>query len=272
MSKKRTQILLTNDDGIHSPGLWAAAEALAELGYVTVVAPREQYSGAGRSYPLAADGSIESLTLQIKGQSWPVFAVNGSPAQTVMHALLEILPEKPDLVVSGINYGENVGSGITVSGTIGAALEAAAFGIPALASSLQLLDDGYLNNSHEVDFNTAAYFTGQFARMMLEKQLPEDVQIFKLEVPASATPQTEWRMTRLGMHRYYVPRSTRQSSLAAPGKISYTIGVTPQDVSADSDIYALAFDQKVAVTPLSLDLTSRVDLNELEALLRNHHS
>ena len=122
MTKTRPQILLTNDDGIESPGLWAAAAALSEVGYVTVVAPREQCSAAGRALYLWADGKISERSLEINGQSWKVFAVGGSPAQTVIHALLEVMPSRPDLVVSGINYGENMGNVVTGSGTVGAAM------------------------------------------------------------------------------------------------------------------------------------------------------
>ena len=113
----KLQILLTNDDGIRSPGLWAAAEALQDLGFVTVVAPREQQSGIGRGFPTASDGIIDQRPVTVGGKSWKVYAIGGSPAQAVQHAILEILPEKPDLVVAGINYGENVGSGVTVGGS-----------------------------------------------------------------------------------------------------------------------------------------------------------
>src|SRR5512138_3598745 len=154
-----TQILLTNDDGIQSPGLWAAAEALAKLGFVHVAAPREQFSGAGRSLPSTSDGRIDVRERTVNSQLWKVHSVGGAPAQAVQHAILEILPERPDLVVSGINYGENVGSGVTISGTVGAALEAASFGIPALAVSLEVERQHHWSLSKEVNFLTAAYFT-----------------------------------------------------------------------------------------------------------------
>src|SRR5512139_3571054 len=165
--EKQIQILLTNDDGIQSPGLWAAAGALSELGYVHVVAPREQSSGAGRSLPGASDGIIRPQPLLVNGKTWEVYAVGGTPAQSVLYAVLEILPEPPALVVSGINYGENVGTGVTISGTVGAALEAASLGIPALAISLQTDVEHHLTNSEAVDFSTAAYFTSYFARLIL---------------------------------------------------------------------------------------------------------
>jgi 5'-nucleotidase len=114
--EKPIQILLTNDDGIQSPGLWAAAGALSALGYVNVVAPRDQFSGAGRSLPSTSDGLINPLQMQVNGKQWTVYSVGGTPAQAILHAICEILPVKPDLVVSGINYGENMGVGVTVSG------------------------------------------------------------------------------------------------------------------------------------------------------------
>ena len=177
------QILLTNDDGIQSPGLWAAAEALSALGYVTVAAPREQSSGMGRSLPGTSDGIIKPETLVVHGQPWTVYAVGGSPAQAVLHGILEIMPQKPDLVVSGINYGENVGTGVTISGTVGAALEASAFGLPALAISLETDIGHHLSLSPEVDFAAAGYFTRYFGRLLLGRQLPPDVSVLKVDVP-----------------------------------------------------------------------------------------
>src|SRR5512147_2348529 len=168
---KKPQILLTNDDGIRSPGLWAAAAALSELGYVTVTAPREQSSGAGRSLPNTSDGIISEEQVQINGQKWTVFAVGGSPAQSVLHGVLEVLKFKPDLVVSGINYGENVASGVTISGTVGAAMEAASLGIPAMAVSLEAHSKYHLSYSDEISFLVAAEFTARMAHLLLEKQM-----------------------------------------------------------------------------------------------------
>ena len=123
-------ILITNDDGVHSKGLWAAAEALAALGEVLVVAPEEEQSSTGRSLPRSSLGRIRKVEAEVNGQMVTGYSVHGSPAQTVQHALLELVPRPPDLVVSGINYGENIGTSVTISGTVGAAFEAAAFGIP----------------------------------------------------------------------------------------------------------------------------------------------
>lgn len=269
--KNRKQILLTNDDGIESPGLWAAAEALAGLGFVTIAAPRDQFSGAGRSQPGFTDGRIQATRLRIGAQDWEAFAVGGSPAQCVLYAVLELMKDNPpDLVVSGINYGENVGHGVTVSGTIGAAIEAASLDLPALAVSLQMVNpEDFFSYSREVDFRTAAHFTAMFARRLLTEKMPPDVDLLKLEIPYGATPETPWRVTRLARHRYYIPYDVkREGPLDQPGSISWTIDVKPGEVEPDTDVHALIFDQVVAVTPLTLDMTSRVDLQDLDALLR----
>jgi 5'-nucleotidase len=265
----RCQILLTNDDGIQSPGLWAAAEALSELGFVTVAAPREQSSGMGRSLPSTSDGIIQTEVLRVRGKEWTVYAVGGSPAQAVLHGILEIMPQQPDLVVSGINYGENVGTGVTISGTIGATLEAASHGIPGLAASLETDREHHQSYSKDVDFSAAAYFTAYFARQMLEKRFPPDVDLLKVDVPSSATRQTAWQVTRIARQRYYLPVPPKRKSWDEPGKVDYAEAAILEGEDKDSDVYVLRVKRLVSVTPLSLDLTSRTDFGSLDQLLRS---
>ena len=193
MQISRPQILLTNDDGILSPGLWAAAASLSALGFVTVTAPREQASGAGRSLPNSSDGIIQEKRVQVNGQEWSVYAVGGSPAQTILHAVYEVMKRKPDLVVSGINYGENVASGITISGTVGAAMEGASLGIPSMAVSLEADPKFHLSYSEEMSFGVAAEFTSRIARLLLERKFPADVNLLKVDVPSDATVDTPWQ-------------------------------------------------------------------------------
>lgn len=271
MADTKKQILLTNDDGIQSPGLWAAAEALSSLGYVTVAAPREQESGTGRSFPIISDGKIQPTQMVVHDQEWTVYAIGGTPAQTVQHSLLEIMPVRPDLVVSGINYGENIGTIVGVSGTVGAALEATSMGIPAMAVSFEVKDTAtHHTHSLEVNFSTAAFFTHYFAKIMLQKELPDDVDMLKIDIPLNATPQTSWRTTRMARHRYYAPIIKRNGSWNDKGRIGgYRMKVKPDEVPPDTDVYAFSFDHLVSVTPLSLDMTSRVDLQKLETLMRH---
>ncbi|MBE0672263.1 MAG: 5'/3'-nucleotidase SurE [Anaerolineales bacterium] len=268
MTKKKPHILLTNDDGIRSPGLWAAASELSKIGYVTVAAPREQSTGMGRSLPSTSDGIIKKVQVQVNGQEWSVYAVGGSPAQAVLHGLLEIVPHKPDLVVSGINYGENVGLGITISGTVGAAMEAASLGFPSMAVSLQTETHFHLSHSEEIDFKAAGYFTRYFAKLLLEKKLSTGVDLIKVEVPAHATPETEWQMARLSRHRYYEPIPVERESWDLPGSISYRHDSTIDHEPEGTDVYVLRKKCMVAVTPINLDMTARVDLNDLENYFR----
>jgi 5'-nucleotidase len=259
-------ILLTNDDGIRSPGLWAAAHALEPLGYVFVVAPRHQWSGAGRSLPGDSEGRILEEEVVVSGQPWRVHAVEGTPAQAVQHAILEVMPRMPDLVVAGINYGENVGTGVTVSGTIGATLEAASFGRRALAVSLETDKVYHRSYSSEVDFATAAYFTRYFAEKALLMPRVPDVDVLKVEVPAAATPATPWRVTRLSRQRYYLPLRPERENFAERGPIDYGRKVDLDHVEPDSDVAALIAGV-VSVTPLSLDMTARIGFEEMTGLL-----
>ena len=266
----KRQILLTNDDGIRSPGLWAAAEALSALGFVTVAAPREQSSGMGRSLPGTSDGTIVREKLHIKDQDWEVFAIGGTPAQAVQHGILEIMPYRPDLVVSGINYGENIGTGVSISGTVGAALEAGSYGIPALAISLETEQQHHLSYSTEVDFSAAAHFSAYFARMLLERRFPGDVYVLKVDVPSDASKQTDWTVTRVSPQRYYdsTPPGRAEADWAKPARMGYRVAANLLHEPEDTDVFALRKRRIVSVTPLSLDMTARVGLHEFEQFLR----
>ncbi len=267
MNSENTQILLSNDDGIDSPGLWAAAEALSELGYVTVTAPRDHMSATGRGHQRSADGSITRKKLTVGGQDWDVFAINGSPSQSVLHGILEVVEKKPDLVVTGINFGENFGTDITYSGTVGAAIEAASLGIPAMAMSQQILHEEWDSYETDVDFSTAAYFTQYFADKLLKTKMPEDVDVLNVVVPAGATPDTPWKVTRLARMRYFNPYVIREGDMGGTARITSHI-LTDEEIPPDNDIHTVRIEKMVAVIPISLDLTSRVEANLLDRVLR----
>lgn len=267
MNDKPFTILLTNDDSIHSPGLWAAAEALDSLGFVHVVAPRSQQTSTGRSMPIQSTGVMEEMTLNVKGKNWKVFAVDGSPGQSVLHGIYDVIKHKPDLVVSGINYGENVGSGVTISGTVGAALEGASLGIPGLAVSLQTSREHHFSLSHEVDFSSAGYFTHLIAEQMLTRSLPADVDILKVDVPLDATPETAWALTFQSRQRYYVPKPAQRQSVSEHGPVGYDIQYEVKDLEPGSDVHTLLIEKQVSVTPMSIDMTSRTNFSLLKSLL-----
>lgn len=268
MPRSKPQILLTNDDGILSPGLWAAAAALSKLGFVTVTAPREQSSGMGRSLPSTSDGIIEEQRVQVNGQEWTVFSIGGSPGQTVLHGVLEVMKKKPDLVVSGINYGENIATGITISGTVGAAMEGAALGIPSIAVSLEAAPEYHLSYSEEISFLVAAEFTARIGRLLLKKKFPQDVDLLKVDVPSDATVDTPWQLTRVSRQKYYESLAPVRESWSERGALNYREAGIFDNEPEDTDVYVLKKKRMVSVSPLSLDLTSRVDFAELDRLMR----
>ncbi len=258
----KPQILLTNDDGIDSPGLWSAAEALSEIGYVWVAAPRDQASSTGRSMPLSSDGTITVQQMVVHGQEWTVHAVGGSPAQTVQHGILEIIGEMPDLVVSGINYGANLGLAVTVSGTVGAAIEGATFGIPSMAVSLETDISHFFTHSEEIDFSAAAHFTAFFARRLLDDNLALGSRFLKIEVPAEATIETEWKLARLDLDRYYVATSEKREDWSKPHNLGFYARTDFENFTPGTDSYVTLVERKVAVTPMTLDMTARVDFDQ----------
>lgn len=259
-------ILFTNDDGIDSPGLWASVQAFAGFGELLVVAPREQQTGMGRSLPDSSEGRIYRQERLSSRLASTVYAVDGTPAQAVQHGVFELAPRWPALVVSGINYGENTGNGVTISGTVGAALEAASLGIPALAISQQTplkLHRTYA----DVNFAPAAHFALMFGEWLLSSARPDDVDLLKVDLPSSATTRTPWRVTRLSRRRVYWPTRPERTALEDIGKMGYGPNTGPGKPEPDSDIYALEYDQVVSVTPMSLDMTSRTDLSRLQAII-----
>ncbi len=273
MSSQAYQILLTNDDGIGSPGLLAAAEVLSALGEVTVVAPRVQQTSKGRSFSRASDGIIEEHPISLaNGRQIKGYAVGATPAQVVIHALHEILPEKPNLAVSGINLGENAGNCVTISGTMGAAFETASSGIPTLAASLQLPAEtaNYYDHDQDIDFSTAGHFTALFGRYLLEQGLPDGVDIFKLEVPFSATPATPWQVTRHSRLRCFDIKIDRPGTWQTSAQVTgVPMHLEPGQTKAGTDLNAIRMEGIVSLTPMNIDMTARVDLNALDQSIRS---
>jgi 5'-nucleotidase len=267
MTTERPLILFTNDDGIASPGLWAAVETFADMGDVLVCAPREQQSGMGRSLPVFSSGRIHAETRLIRGVETTVYAVDGTPAQAVQHGILELATRPVSLVVSGINYGENAGNGVTISGTVGAALEAASLGIPAIAASQQTRHDLHLTYSKEVDFTAAAHFTRRFGEWLMGNRRPDDVDILKVDYPLDVTMETPWKVTRISRRRVYWPTRPERVALNEMGKLGYRFDYDPSKAEPDSDVYVVLHEGHVSVTPVSLDMTSRTDLFRLRQML-----
>ncbi len=263
----RPLIFLTNDDGVGSPGLAAAAAALDLLGDLLIVAPAVQQTSMGRSRNRQSVKNARFKNHQVfyENQEWSAWAIDATPAVTVQLGLFSLTDRKPDLLVSGINYGENVGTCVTVSGTIGAALEAAELGVRSLAVSLEINTHDYHSYDQGLDFRAAVYFTRMLAERMLGADLPSDVDVLKLEIPAYATSDTEIRITRQDKIPYYSPLVKLNRIGDQPAQLEHL----PQKgmyFEEGTDAHALA-EGLVSITPLSLDLTSRVQLDQLKVLI-----
>lgn len=271
MTPARPLILLTNDDGIRSPGLMAAAEAVCDLGDLLIVAPATQQTGMGRGTPPIVNGAVIAERLTVECQDLIAYSLTGSPAQTVIYAVLVLAPRQPDLVISGINYGENPGTVVTASGTVGAALQAAEFGIPALAVSLETDRQYYYHHGHDVDWRIAGLTTRKMAQAVLRAQLPFDVDVLKIDIPADATAATPWRLTRQSRQSYFRqfrPEGAQADPESGWVHLDYDIIIDWDRLEPDSDIAGFLRDRVITVTPLSHDLTSRVDFDVLERLLK----
>ncbi len=244
-------ILVTNDDGVDAPGLLALQKALRAVGEVTVFAPDHNWSAAGHTKTVHKPLRVNHATL---ADGTLAYTCTGSPSDCVALVALGILNHQPDLVVSGINQGANVGHDITYSGTVAAAMEAVISGIPALAVSL----DSYQSQ----DFACAARFAARLARPVLEHGLPPST-LLNVNVPA--VPQDEVagiRITRLGKRVY---RDTLVKRQDPRGRNYYWIGGEPPGGVPEegTDIWALA-NNYVSVTPLHLDMTEHQMVMELK--------
>ena len=259
----RPTILLTNDDGIASPGILAACEALLPLGKVVVVAPLTQQTSMGRSYTGNADACFERYGFTVGDTKVDAYACEASPAAVLRHAFLTMPRLIPALVVAGINYGENIGTNVTGSGTVGAALEAAGRGFPALAVSLET-DIASHREYSEQDWSASIHFTRFFAENIMRKGMAPGVSVLKVEVPSGATAATPWRMTRLSPFPYY-ESAMEHPRIDSPRRDTVFTKRSGVGEPSDTDAYAIRTARAVAVTPLTIDLTAPTPFNVVSA-------
>ncbi|HTP58901.1 MAG TPA: 5'/3'-nucleotidase SurE, partial [Spirochaetia bacterium] len=191
------KILCTNDDGVMSPGLAAAVSTALDFGNVWVAAPSSQKTGAGRSLIGERTKPFQSVELTVDGRRIKAWHMEATPALVVRHALATVLRDvKIDLAISGINYGENIGYDIGNSGTVGAAAECAALGVPAIAVSVQTEVTAHRAYGN-VDWDPTRFFLARFIRMFMDKGGFLGFDVLKLDVPMGADRRTEWKACRI---------------------------------------------------------------------------
>jgi 5'-nucleotidase len=252
LSDEPLLILLTNDDGIYAPGLIALERELEQLGEVYVVAPATEQSGVGHSITYLRPLIVKELFDARQRRGW---AVEGSPADCVKLGLCEYCPRRPDLVVSGINYGLNAGINVLYSGTVAAAIEGAFFGITSIAVSLEF--------DEHAQFDRAA----KIARRIIEQiqqQKPEGPQLYNLNIPTAAVdnPRRTMQVVPMGLVR----SGEQYEKRIDPRGRSYfwaTGELYPPSGKHETDLSALRAGH-MTLTPLHFDLTRHSTLAEME--------
>ena len=245
------RILLTNDDGIHAPGLEVLEAIAAELSDdVWVCAPAEEQSGAGHSLTL-------HMPVRLVNHGERRFAVTGTPTDAVNLALKKLFTDGrgPDLVISGVNGGENLGDDVTYSGTISAAVEAALAGIPAVAMSQATRDGAH-------GFAAAQFWAGNVLAPLLDLQMAKRT-VINVNFPALSADQVKGiRVVRQGFHDY--ARGSVVEASDPRGRPYFWFGLEDIEHTLDhgTDLEAVA-EGYIAVTPLQLDLTHHASLGAL---------
>lgn len=253
--------LITNDDGVLSPGLKAAAEAVQLFGDLLIVAPISQQTGMGRSFPRTADvGIIEKVTLDVNGIETTAYGIHGSPAQAVAYGVLELAGRKPDFCISGINYGENLGLSITCSGTLGAAFEADSHGIPSIAVSRQAdLLVQHSESFESLDWEGCKAVTRRIVEKVLKEGFPKQACILNVNLPAKICETTEIRLTRQSRQNYSIFTKPKSRDFTQTFVLSSQMDVDIDKTEKDSDIFAIYFDHVISLTPLKWDLSVHID-------------
>lgn len=244
-------ILITNDDGIHSPGLIALFTAMKELGDAYIVAPDRERSAVSHSLTLHRPLKVDELR---EG----VFSINGTPTDCVILGVNRLLPEKPALVASGINRGGNLGGDITYSGTVSGAIEGTILGIPSFAISLVTGEE-----VKPLYFETASAFAIQIGKYFIEKSLPPDT-LLNINVPnVEKSKICGVKFTHQGKIAY---NNSIKEIHDPKGKRHYWIGGTQlhMEHDQDTDIQAVK-DGYISITPIHLDLTNYEALNLLRS-------
>ncbi len=257
----RPRILLTNDDGVNSVGIWAAYEALSAFADVTVCAPAVQQSAAGRS--ISIFDALRMNEVVINGHT--AYSVGGKPTDALLLGI-HALKCNPDFVVSGVNLGENITTeSVTTSGTVGAAMEAVNQGVPAAAFSLEMKNDGDKftdPRSHNIDFTHVKKVISDLVPLFLKEGLPDGAGLVNVNIPAGEVKG--YKATVLSPHIFDKSVETR---IDPRGKSYYWIcGNIRSKGAPDTDVYALR-QGYVSVTPLTLDNTAYAACGNTESLL-----
>jgi 5'-nucleotidase len=248
------RILLTNDDGIYAPGLAAMYAELIKLGKVDVAAPAANQSGVGHSITYLTPLIVQEVFQHDQHYGWEIA---GSPADCVKLAMLELCPEPPDLIVSGINSGANAGINVLYSGTVAAAIEGAFFGMMSIAVSLAM-------NEHP-NYERAARQAAELIQQLIARKNGV-AQLWNINFPESTAEGPKGvKVLPMGVHRYTEYMEKRKDPR---GRTYYWSGTDKQlspPCPVDTDVQGM-LDGYVTMTPLQFDMTQRKQLDEYRGM------
>lgn len=248
------QILLTNDDGIHAPGLHALFDELQRLGHVQLVAPAVEQSGVGLSITYLHPLQVREETRDGEHFGW---AVKGSPADCVKMGVLEFCEQRPSLVVSGINSGANVGINVLYSGTVAGAIEGAFFGITSVAVS-QSVDT-------QPDYRKTARSAVDVIAQVLDRNPPEG-SLWNLNFPEQSAGEPKGlKVCRLGVKRFKEKLEKRIDPRGRPYYWSGLDYLVNREMEAGTDLREVA-EGYVTLTPMHFDLTNHDSLEQYDAV------
>lgn len=246
-------VLITNDDGIDSPGLLALVEAVEMLAQVVVVAPMEQQTNMGRG-SLKGDqiGIIKEVKMNTPGGQVKAYAICGSPSQAVAHGILELCERLPDYCLSGINYGENLGLAFTCSGTLGATFEADSLGVPGIAFSRVIpFHEQRLDAFADLDWTEVKSYCRDIFEEVVIKGMAANTRILNVNFPEVLRPNMELRLTKQAYMNCgsYIHPGARE--LNKPHSLGWTLNNRLHEAPKDTDIYAVHIDGVISITPLT---------------------
>jgi len=244
------RILVTNDDGIDSPGIWTLAEAWSTVGEVLVVGPLQEQSGAGTSFTYRREMSVQEVEPRVAGVR--AFALDGTPSDCVTVGLRQLARGRISVVASGVNDGANLGRGVLASGTLGAALQGHYRGLLSFAISLE-------RGAGEARWDTAGAVIRRLAALALAGRLPTE-PLLNVNIPGVPLDQLAgFAFTRMSLGHYQ--RLVEESD---GGSVRRRLIVDPQAAEPGTDVWALT-QHLVSITPFHYDLTHAGHLNDLQA-------
>ncbi|OED30815.1 5'/3'-nucleotidase SurE [Methanosphaera sp. WGK6] len=252
------KILITNDDGVMSKGILAARDAVKDLGETTIVAPVTQQSGVGHAITLMKPLRATKMKLNDGSEG---YSVTGTPTDCVILGSKGILDEEPDLIISGINLGENLSKSITTSGTLGATFEAASFKIPTIAVSLQVIreDLKFKDGVMEIDFTNAERILRKFAKKVIEYGMPEGVSVLNLNIPVNPVSD-DIVQANLAERMYSTDVEKRVDPYGHP--YYWIVGDLIGEDEIGNDVHTLRVLNKPVVTPISTDMGMDIDISK----------